>query len=108
MLNKKYLQRAAGLARFTLNNATSANRYAALAPRTMLLGNNFGAFTSSKLLEKTSTQESFLSGTSSVYAEHMYDQWRKDPQSVHASWRIDFQNLEGGASTPFELPPTTG
>jgi 2-oxoglutarate dehydrogenase E1 component len=38
----------------------------------------------------------------------MYDQWRKDPQSVHASWRIYFQNLEGGAATPFELPPTTG
>jgi 2-oxoglutarate dehydrogenase E1 component len=74
----------------------------------MLMGNNFGIFTSSKLLQKTSTQESFLSGTSSVYAEHMYDQWRKDPQSVHASWRIYFQNLEGGAATPFELPPTTG
>jgi 2-oxoglutarate dehydrogenase E1 component len=27
---------------------------------------------------------------------------------VHASWRIYFQNLEGGADTPFELPPTTG
>jgi 2-oxoglutarate dehydrogenase E1 component len=56
----------------------------------------------------TTTQESFLSGTSSVYAEHMYEQWRKDPNSVHASWRIYFQNLEGGASTPFELPPTVG
>lgn len=38
----------------------------------------------------------------------MYEQWRKDPQSVHASWRIYFQNLEGGAETPFELPPTVG
>jgi 2-oxoglutarate dehydrogenase complex dehydrogenase (E1) component-like enzyme len=56
----------------------------------------------------TTTQESFLSGTSSVYAEHMYEQWRKDPNSVHASWHIYFQNLEGGASTPFELPPTVG
>lgn len=38
----------------------------------------------------------------------MYEQWRKDPQSVHASWRAYFQNLEGGADTPFELPPTVG
>lgn len=54
------------------------------------------------------TSESFLSGTSSVYAEQMYEQWRHDPASVHASWRIYFQNLEGGADTPFELPPTVG
>ncbi len=108
MLNKKYLQRATELARFTFTNATAVNRYAALAPRTMLFGNNFGFFSNSRVLEQTSTQESFLSGTSSVYAEQMYEQWRKDPQSVHASWRIYFQNLEGGASTPFELPPTTG
>jgi len=46
-----------------------ANRYAALAPKTMLIGNNFGIFSSSKILQKTSTQESFLSGTSSSYAE---------------------------------------
>lgn len=65
-------------------------------------------FTRSKSLDKTSSQESFLSGTSTVYAEHMYDQWKKDPQSVHASWRIYFENLEGGVSTPFELPPTIG
>jgi hypothetical protein len=57
----------------------AANRYAALAPKTMLMGNNFGMFSSSKVLYKTSTQESFLSGTSSVYAEQMYDQWKKDP-----------------------------
>lgn len=49
-----------------------------------------------------------MSGTNSVYAEQMYDQWRRDPQSVHASWRSYFQNLEGGSETPFELPPTVG
>jgi 2-oxoglutarate dehydrogenase complex dehydrogenase (E1) component-like enzyme len=66
-------------------------------------------FTRSRSLSMaTSTQESFLSGTNSVYAEQMYEQWRKDPSSVHASWRIYFQNLEGGVETPFELPPTVG
>jgi len=66
------------------------------------------AFAASRPLSKSSPQESFLNGANSVYAEHMHEQWRKDPQSVHASWRIYFQNLEGGAETPFELPPTVG
>ena len=31
-----------------------------------------------------SSHESFLSGTSSVYVDQMYDAWKKDPNSVHA------------------------
>ncbi len=90
MLNKKYLQKATLLARSFMPLRQAQ------------------VFTASRLLNKSSPQESFLNGSNSVYAEHMYDQWRKDPQSVHASWRIYFQNLEGGAETPFELPPTVG
>ena len=29
------------------------------------------------------TAEPFLSGTSSVYIEQMYETWRQDPHSVH-------------------------
>ncbi|VDK27511.1 unnamed protein product [Gongylonema pulchrum] len=43
--------------------------------------------------------EPFMNGTSSVYIEQMYDAWRKDPTSVHASWNAYFQNVERG------LPP---
>jgi 2-oxoglutarate dehydrogenase E1 component len=38
----------------------------------------------------------------------MYEQWKKDPNSVHASWRNYFQNVEGGSAVPFTLPPTLG
>lgn len=30
--------------------------------------------------------EPFLSGTSSLYVEQMYESWKKDPQSVHKVW----------------------
>jgi 2-oxoglutarate dehydrogenase E1 component len=38
--------------------------------------------------------ESFLTGTSSVYAEEMYDAYLRDPTSVHESWKRYFDNLE--------------
>lgn len=65
--------------------------------------NSAGFFSQSKILNKGGlyNQESFLNGTSSIYAEQMYDQWKKDPSSVHASWRSYFENLENGAETPF-------
>eukprot|EP01038_Epipyxis_sp_PR26KG_P007056 gene7056-9631_t len=40
--------------------------------------------------------DSFLSGSSSVYVEQMYDAWLNDPKSVHASWAAYFSNLEQG------------
>lgn len=30
------------------------------------------------------TRESFLTGTSGVYVEQMYEAWKADPNSVHA------------------------
>ena len=56
----------------------------------------------------TMHNDNFLNGTSSIYAEKMYDQWKQDPQSVSTSWRAYFQNLESGAEVPFEQPPNIG
>ncbi len=56
----------------------------------------------------TSSSESFANGTSSVYMEQMYEQWRRDPDSVHASWKHYFQNVENDVATPFQAPPTLG
>lgn len=42
--------------------------------------------------------ETFLTGTSSVYAEQMYDRYLQDPNSVHASWKRYFDNLETGVA----------
>ncbi len=42
--------------------------------------------------------ETFLNGTSSLYAEQMYEQYLQDPSSVHESWQKYFQNVEGGVA----------
>jgi len=40
--------------------------------------------------------ESFLTGTSSLYAEQMYLNYQQDPLSIHETWRKYFDDLEGG------------
>lgn len=40
--------------------------------------------------------ESFLTGTSSLYAEQMYEQYLDDPNSIHPSWKIYFDKIEEG------------
>lgn len=40
--------------------------------------------------------ESFLNGTSSLYAEQMYDQYCENPDSVHPSWKKYFENDQAG------------
>jgi len=44
--------------------------------------------------------ETFLTGTSSIYAEQMYEQYQHDPTSVHESWKKYFDNMENGV--PFK------
>jgi hypothetical protein len=48
--------------------------------------------------EKLHESESFLSGTSSLYAESMYEMYQQDPNSVHKSWRQYFDNLQKGVA----------
>jgi 2-oxoglutarate dehydrogenase E1 component len=57
--------------------------------------------------------ESFLTGTSSVYAEQMYENYLHDPFSVHESWRRYFDNLQQGVAfqeseynQPTAVPPS--
>lgn len=40
--------------------------------------------------------ESFLTGTSSLYAEQMYENYAVDRMSVHETWRQYFDDLESG------------
>jgi hypothetical protein len=47
---------------------------------------------------KPHEMESFLSGTSSLYAEQIYDQYSENPDSVHASWKQYFDNLQEGVA----------
>jgi hypothetical protein len=47
---------------------------------------------------KPQEMESFLSGTSGVYAEQMHDNYLEDPNSVHPSWKKYFDNLAQGVA----------
>ena len=60
-------------------------------------------------------RETFLNGTGSVYAEHMYEAWCADPSSVHETWQRYFADLDAGIpydeeaySTPSVVPSKGG
>jgi 2-oxoglutarate dehydrogenase E1 component len=53
-------------------------------------------FSTAVVEEPLHEDESFLTGTSSVYAEQMYELYRADPAAVHESWRHYFDNLAAG------------
>ena len=55
-----------------------------------------------------SVADNFANGTSAVYVDQMYDMWRDDPNSVHASWRAYFSNVQNEAAEPFQAPPSLG
>jgi len=56
------------------------------------------------------SKEGFLGGDNAVYAEQMYQNWKKDPKSVHSSWNAYFTNLEKGvqANSAYVEPPFDG
>jgi 2-oxoglutarate dehydrogenase E1 component len=47
---------------------------------------------------KAQQSETFLNGTSSLYAEQMYEMYVQDPSSVHESWRKFFDNEQNGVT----------
>lgn len=55
----------------------------------------------------TTDADSFAQATNAGYIDEMYDAWREDPNSVHASWRAYFNNLEKGqpSARAFQSPP---
>lgn len=52
--------------------------------------------------------ESFLSGTNSVYIENLFDKWAQNRQSVHASWDAYFSNIVRNIEPAIVLPPEIG
>ena len=47
-------------------------------------------------VEDQHEKETFLTGTSSIYAEQMFENYQRDPMSVHPTWRKYFDDMEGG------------
>lgn len=90
MVSQYLLRRASG--------ATAAiNR---LTARSNHRSNRFiqKAFKSSAAIEDEIEHESetFLTGSSSLYAEQMYDNYQADPNTVHETWRKYFEDMESG------------
>ena len=65
-----------------------------LATAQRLLGSSSSA--SAVFSTRAQEAETFLNGTSSLYAEQMYEMYLQDPASVHDSWRQYFDNEEKG------------
>eukprot|EP00043_Microstomoeca_roanoka_P016137 m.163883 g.163883 ORF g.163883 m.163883 type:complete len:1002 (+) comp16396_c8_seq1:253-3258(+) len=55
-----------------------------------------------------SPTEPFLNGTSTPYVEAMYEAWKQDPNSVHASWRAFFSLEESGTGKGLSFTPPPG
>ncbi|ETN77778.1 oxoglutarate dehydrogenase (succinyl-transferring), E1 component [Necator americanus] len=89
--------RAATIATRKASSGTSANPLAAAAAQAR-----------KQSTASSVKQEPFMNATSSIYIEQMYDAWRADPKSVHASWDAYFRNVEGGAAPgqAYQAPPT--
>lgn len=75
--------------------AAGATRRTLLPAKTAVSRNAVRCF-SSQLAFTDHESESFLTGTSSLYAEQMYEQYLADPASVHGSWKRYFDNLQEG------------
>ncbi|GAA5956132.1 hypothetical protein JCM3765_005461 [Sporobolomyces pararoseus] len=54
-----------------------------------------------------SGSDGFASSTNSFYIDSMYEEYKKDPSSVHASWATYFKGLDGGLKSQdaFQAPP---
>jgi 2-oxoglutarate dehydrogenase E1 component len=52
--------------------------------------------------------DNFANGTSAVYIDMMYDQWKEDPNSVHSSWKAYFKNIDQEVAEPYQAPPSIG
>ena len=76
------------------------------SPLIKKLNNNLNSFSTKKFSNNLSN-DSFINGTSGIYVERMFENWKKDPTSVHASWDIYFSNVNQGMNSTdaFQSPP---
>lgn len=78
-------------------------------PRTQLLKSRLTIPKTSVIGRRYLATDSFLQGSNSNYVDEMYEAWRQDPASVHASWNAYFKNIENDNIPPskaFQAPPT--
>jgi 2-oxoglutarate dehydrogenase E1 component len=63
---------------------------------------------SSSAVPLSRLSETFADGTSGAYVEDMYRAWKRDADSVHASWASYFRSVDAGRAPgeAFTAPPT--
>jgi 2-oxoglutarate dehydrogenase E1 component len=76
-----------------LGNSTSTS---SCSIRTLKHFSSSAVAATSNPVELQHENESFLTGTSSIYAEEMYERYTNDPMSVHESWKRYFDTLTAG------------
>lgn len=59
---------------------------------------NQNLYKSTAAIDSSHESETFLTGSSSLYAEQMYENYCQDPNSVHETWRKYFDDMEQGES----------
>jgi 2-oxoglutarate dehydrogenase E1 component len=52
--------------------------------------------------------DNFMTGTSGIYVESLFEAWKQDPDSVHVSWNAYFSGLELGIDQVFDAPGASG
>ncbi|KAJ2099744.1 2-oxoglutarate dehydrogenase E1 component, partial [Coemansia sp. S100] len=104
--------RSQALRQRTGASALSAHRAAAYPLASALsAGGRFSGLRTKSTAATTTGEphpsESFLSGSVTPYIEDMYEAYIKDPESVHASWRSYFKNVDNGMKPgqAFQSPP---
>jgi 2-oxoglutarate dehydrogenase E1 component len=64
--------------------------------RSISLLKNQKVFKSTAAIETKHESETFLNGSTSLYAEQMYENYSEDPNSVHETWKKYFDDMEQG------------
>jgi len=64
--------------------------------RSVSLLKNQKIFKSTAAIETKHESETFLNGSTSLYAEQMYENYSNDPNSVHETWKKYFDDMEQG------------
>ena len=54
----------------------------------------------------SNSAETFVNSSSSSYIQEMYQEFLRNPEGVHLSWRVYFRNMDNGRQEGFQAPPS--
>lgn len=93
-MSTQVLSRLSGTARWALRRSSSSSLVS--SQRSTLV--RAASLSTAPQVDLTHEKETFLTGTSSIYAEQMYEIYKETPEQLHDSWKRYFDNLEQGVA----------